>query len=91
MGFAFSPIRQLLIGEFQTTESQAPEIGQSAIDQLNKNLQVQPDKLIARLSYTHLVQIFPVNDPFKRVFYEMESLKGGWSVAKLKRQINSDQ
>jgi len=89
LGFVAGSIRQLPTDEFHLNENQALEIGQSQTAQLKKNLQVQPDKLIARLSYTHLVQLFPINDPLKRVFYEMECIKGGWSVAELKRQINS--
>lgn len=30
-----------------------------------------------------------VDDPLKRTFYEIECIKGGWSVRELKRQINS--
>jgi predicted nuclease of restriction endonuclease-like (RecB) superfamily len=89
IGFAPSPIRQLLIGEFQATGNHSLEIGQSPIAQLENALQVPPDKLITKLSYTHLVQLFPINEPLKRVFYEIECIKGGWSVAELKRQINS--
>jgi predicted nuclease of restriction endonuclease-like (RecB) superfamily len=36
-----------------------------------------------------LVQLFPINDPIKRAFYEMECIKGNWSVRELKRQINT--
>ena len=85
----YLPIRQLPIDEFQTLENQPTEIGQSIIGQLEKELLVPPDKLIARLSYTHLVQLFPITDPLKRVFYEIECIKGSWTVAELKRQINS--
>lgn len=93
MGFTSLPIRQLLIGESQLIENQLVEIGQSTIAQLENplpaHLHIPPDKLLAKLSYTHLVQLFPVSDPLKRVFYEIECIKGGWTVAELKRQINS--
>lgn len=56
---------------------------------LINNLQVLPEKLISKLSFTHLVQLLPINDPLKRSFYEIECIKGGWSVSELKRQINS--
>ncbi|MCL2306612.1 MAG: DUF1016 N-terminal domain-containing protein [Planctomycetaceae bacterium] len=42
-----------------------------------------------KLSYTHIVQLLAIDDPYKRVFYEMECLRGGWSVRELKRQINT--
>jgi len=50
---------------------------------------VPPDKLISRLSFTHLIQLFPIKDPLHRTFYEIECIKGTWSVSELKRQIGS--
>ncbi len=46
-------------------------------------------KLIHRLSYSHLELIVDLDDDLKRTFYEIECIKGGWSVRELKRQINS--
>jgi predicted nuclease of restriction endonuclease-like (RecB) superfamily len=51
-----------------------------------KNLEVPPDKLLTRLSFTQLIKI---DDPLKRIFYEIECIKGIWSVRELKRQIAS--
>jgi predicted nuclease of restriction endonuclease-like (RecB) superfamily len=45
--------------------------------------------LISKLSYTHLVELIKLEDDFKRSFYELECIKGTWSVRELKRQINS--
>jgi predicted nuclease of restriction endonuclease-like (RecB) superfamily len=56
---------------------------------ISPDLQVPPEKLIARLSFTHLVQLLPISEPLKRTFYEIECMKGNWSVSELKRQINS--
>ena len=47
------------------------------------------DVLIERLSYTHLELLTAVEDPLKRAFYEVECIKGNWSVRELKRQIAS--
>ena len=33
--------------------------------------------------------IVDIDDVFKRVFYEIECIRGNWSVRELKRQINS--
>lgn len=52
-------------------------------------MQISPDKLISRLSYSHLELMLNIKDPLKRTFYEMECIKGTWSVRELKRQINS--
>jgi len=50
-------------------------------------LQIPPDKLINRLSYSHLELIVDLDDELKRVFYEIECIRGSWSVRELKRQI----
>ena len=52
-------------------------------------LRIPPDKLIQRLSYSHLELIVDFDDDVKRRFYEIECIRGNWSVRELKRQINS--
>lgn len=52
-------------------------------------LQVPPERIIERLSFTHLVQLLPIEDPLKRTFYEIECIKGNWSITELRRQIHS--
>lgn len=47
------------------------------------------DKLISSLSFSHFVELLRVEDLLKRSFYEIECIKGGWSVRELKRQIGS--
>jgi predicted nuclease of restriction endonuclease-like (RecB) superfamily len=47
------------------------------------------DEILEKLSYTHIAQLVGIDDPYKRVFYEMECLRGGWSVRELKRQIST--
>ena len=47
------------------------------------------DVLLERLSYTHLEHLTAIEDPLKRAFYEVECIKGNWSVRELKRQIGS--
>jgi predicted nuclease of restriction endonuclease-like (RecB) superfamily len=43
--------------------------------------------LLERLSYTHLELLTAIDDPLKRAFYEIECIRGNWSVRQLKRQI----
>lgn len=43
--------------------------------------------LLDRLSYTHLELLVAIEDPLKRAFYEIECIRGNWSVRALKRQI----
>ncbi|MCL2830521.1 MAG: PDDEXK nuclease domain-containing protein [Betaproteobacteria bacterium] len=45
--------------------------------------------LLARLSFTHLELLSSIEDPLKKAFYELECIKGNWSVRELKRQIGS--
>ena len=45
------------------------------------------DKLVARLSFTHFVELLAIEDALKRSFYEIECIRGNWSVRELKRQI----
>ena len=48
-----------------------------------------PEKLITSLSYSHISEIMEIDDLLKRLFYEIECIKGCWSVRELKRQIGS--
>jgi len=52
-------------------------------------LQVPGNKIIEKLSYSHIELILNIEDSLKRTFYEIECIKGTWSVRELKRQINS--
>lgn len=50
---------------------------------------IPPERLLQSLSYSHFVELMTVDDPLKRAFYEIECLRGQWSVRELKRQISS--
>lgn len=52
-------------------------------------LNVPANVLISKLSYSHLELMLNVQEPLKRTFYEIECIKGTWSVRELKRQIAS--
>lgn len=57
---------------------------------LSENKMYVPvEKLITSLSFSHLAEIIRMDDPLKRVFYEIEAIKGNWTVKELKRQINT--
>jgi hypothetical protein len=43
-------------------------------------------KLVESLSFTHFAELIEIEDPLKRAFYEIECLRGNWSVRALKRQ-----
>lgn len=42
-----------------------------------------------RFSWTHLIELVRIEDPWKRAFYENECLRGKWSVRQLQRQIET--
>ena len=89
----FNSIYQLPTDELHKIENQFVVINQSTTEQFKNTqpniLQVPPGRLINSLSFTHFTLLFPVEDTLKRIFYEIECIKGNWSVSELKRQINS--
>ncbi len=44
-------------------------------------------RLVERLSFSHFAELIELEDPLKRAFYEIECLRGNWSVRALQRQI----
>ena len=40
-------------------------------------------------SFTHFIELIKIDDELKRTFYEVETIKGNWSVRELKRQAES--
>ncbi len=48
-----------------------------------------PEVLLSSLSFTHFVELLRVDDPLKRAFYEIECVRGTWSVRELRRQVGS--
>ncbi|MCL2326905.1 MAG: PDDEXK nuclease domain-containing protein [Bacteroidetes bacterium] len=50
---------------------------------------VNPIKLLTNLSFSHFSELLKIDEPLKRAFYEIECIKGTWSVRELRRQINS--
>ena len=47
------------------------------------------ETLVRNLSYSHFELLVGIEDVLKRAFYEVECLRGNWSVRALKRQISS--
>lgn len=83
-------IAQSPIAQFENNENKDVEIIQSLVVQSFKcKILVPPEKILSELSYTHLVQLLPVKDSLKRAFYEVECIKGSWSVRELQRQIET--
>lgn len=79
-----SPVEQL-----DTIETLSVEEKFGIRDSVNHKFQMDPEILITRLSFTHLRYIMAIDDPFERFFYELECIKGTWSVRELRRQIDT--
>jgi predicted nuclease of restriction endonuclease-like (RecB) superfamily len=65
-----------------------PKMG-TASPQSQDDLFVPGEKILLKLSYSHIELLLGIDEPLKRTFYEIECIKGAWSVRELKRQINS--
>lgn len=95
----YPQISQLAVDEF--LDKQLPEIRQSPIGEFaassshSSRTQSHPipsplaPAMVLRLSWTHLIELIQIDDPWKRAFYENECLKANWSVRQLQRQIGS--
>ena len=76
-------IRKSLISE--STAVATPTIRGS----VSPELQIPPERLVKSLSFSHFAELIAIGDPLKRTFYEVECIRGNWSVRELKRQIGS--
>ena len=54
-----------------------------------ENIGVNPEMLITKLSFSHILELTREEEGLKRAFYEIQSIKGNWSVETLKRQMGS--
>ena len=55
----------------------------------SQNGETVSPELIHRLSFTHLTELIQLPDDTQRRFYELECIRGNWSVRELRRQIDS--
>ncbi len=46
-------------------------------------------RTLMQLSWSHLIELIRLDDPWKRAFYENECLRASWSKRELQRQISS--
>lgn len=83
-------IRKSLISESRLLSLPA-DLGNAGARGIRKSpiskFSLAPRFLLERLSFTHLVELISISDPLKRAFYEVECIRGNWSVRELKRQI----
>ena len=82
----------------QIRESVTPELGKTLLslpgvghirDPVTPKLGVTACEILTRLSFTHIVELMQCDDATRRAFYELECIRGNWSVRELRRQIAS--
>jgi len=74
----------------QTVSDDFFKIPESNIFEIKSNeFNVAPELLLNNLSFSHFVELIKIKDSLKRNYYEIECIKGTWSVRELKKQINS--
>ena len=56
---------------------------------VTSELRVDPELLLSRLSFSHFAELITVEKQEERTFYEIECVRGAWSVRELKRQIGA--
>ena len=47
------------------------------------------ENLVNNLSYSHFTELIKIDDPLKRSFYEIESIRSNWGSRELRRQIST--
>jgi len=55
----------------------------------SQTVETASPQLIRRLSFSHLAELIELSDDTQRRFYEIECIRGNWSVRELRRQIAS--
>jgi len=85
--------RQFYFEYPQIRDSVSPEWGGMQLpekrDSASPESQLSSSILLNHLSFTHFRLLLENDDRLKRSFYEIECIKGNWSVRELKRQICS--
>lgn len=90
--------RQFYLTYPRIRESLSPELAkalrlQAEVGNMRETLPpksgVAASDVLARLSFSHIAELLQYDDATKRAFYELECMRGNWSVRELKRQIAS--
>lgn len=82
-------IRRLLTAELWDNSMSANAPLSVSLLERENSLQISAERLFRQLPCTHLIKLSTIDDPLKRVFYEIETIRGCWSARDLDRQISS--
>ena len=87
---ASAELNDTSIRRLTTAESEDALIRRLATAELEQQeWQVPADRLFYRIPTTHLIILSKFEDPIKRAFYEIETIKGCWTIDELDRQIST--
>lgn len=77
--------------EMQDTEKSASVMHffQNTKDEQHIGDSIEPQKLISSISFTHFIELIKIDNPVKRMYYEMLTIQTGLSVRELRRQIGA--
>ena len=59
------------------------------IDNEDNDENIPAEKLLASISFSHFIELMKIDNPVKRLYYEMLTIQTGLSVRELKRQIDA--
>lgn len=82
--YTYPQIHQVVPDEFKLSLP----IHRAVPDEL-ENSRLNILKLLNICTFTHFIELIKIDDSLKRLFYEVETIKGNWSTRELQRQINS--
>ena len=90
--------RQFYLTYPRIRESLSPELKRKLLPQadtgnfresVTPTLGIAAGEVLSKLSFSHIAELLQCDDATKRAFYEVECIRGNWSVRQLKRQIAS--
>ncbi len=84
--------QSLILPELQPLMALVPQLAipiRESVSPESAIVEAATPPLIHRLSFTHLSELIQLPDDTQRRFYEIESIRGNWSVRELRRQIAS--
>ena len=79
--FAYPQISETVSSQFKLTNQKSLTVS----DQFRLPIK----RILNSFSFSHFIEFLKIDDPLKRLFYEVEGIKGNWGVRELRRQINS--
>ena len=58
-------------------------------DKEDDNNEISAEKLLSSISFSHFIELIKIDNPVKRMYYEMLTIQTGLSVRELRRQIGA--